>query len=766
MINTGHDAHIYENNARGDVTQVEANQEAPSGIPHLGRSVRLKNAHCAGIGAGGGVAGGGAGEAVEAPESREYFPETWLWQMVVVGDGGQTKEDLELPDTITEWVGEAVCTHPEKGLGLSPYATVTTFTPFFLDLTMPATARRGENIPIKVSLFNYQNETLPVTVTLQDSGNYTASTRSADLCVKTNDKGVAEFIVTPSAVGDVNLTFTAAVNRLNTQCSSTTTLVKSDTVIKPLMVKFEGVMEEKVASDYFCLVNGQPQGSFDPWSITTPKGIVPDSQRIFVSATKDIMGPTLENLGSLIAMPYGCGEQNMLKFTSNIYVLQYLEAIGQLTSTMEQDAKRYMKAGYQRELTYKRKDGSYSAFGQSDPEGSTLLTAFVLRSFGQAAEYITVDENELEASSDWLLGLQDKDGCFPLKGAIHNKRLLGGIDGQSLVPMTAYVLISMLESGKVDNATAVTNAIKCITSTTKTDPYTNALVGYALALASDSRAKSIIDQAKNALTTDPAALNQPTLVETAGYTLLAMMKVDQNAYVGEASKLAKLISSNRNGQGGFVSTQDTVIGLQSLATFSEKYPSPKGSMNLGVTAGNQTLSFTLNEENRLLLNTEYITQSPPFNVTRTATGEGCALVMLVQRYNVPELQESNAFRLSVTPSKVSCTKYDMKVCATYLLQDGKSNMAVIEVDLETGYSAVKADLQSLVNQSLIKRHEENDGVISLYLDAVTSSEKCLVFGTTTETRVDNASPGTVSVYDYYEPKEKVTQKYVTDRQGC
>ena len=26
--------------------------------------------------------------------------------------------------------------------------------------------------------------------------------------------------------------------------------------------------------------------------------------------------------------------------------------------------------GYQRELTYKRKDGSYSAFGNSDKEGS------------------------------------------------------------------------------------------------------------------------------------------------------------------------------------------------------------------------------------------------------------------------------------------------------------------------------------------------------------------------------------------------------------
>lgn len=30
-----------------------------------------------------------------------------------------------------------------------------------------------------------------------------------------------------------------------------------------------------------------------------------------------------------------------------------------------------MESGYQQELTYKRKDGSFSAFGSVDPNGST-----------------------------------------------------------------------------------------------------------------------------------------------------------------------------------------------------------------------------------------------------------------------------------------------------------------------------------------------------------------------------------------------------------
>ena len=35
-----------------------------------------------------------------------------------------------------------------------------------------------------------------------------------------------------------------------------------------------------------------------------------------------------------------------------------------------------MISGYQRELSYKRSDGSYSAFGNGDKEGNTWYVAF------------------------------------------------------------------------------------------------------------------------------------------------------------------------------------------------------------------------------------------------------------------------------------------------------------------------------------------------------------------------------------------------------
>ena len=71
-----------------------------------------------------------------------------------------------------------------------------------------------------------------------------------------------------------------------------------------------------------------------------------------------------------------------------------------------------LSVGYQRELQYRHSDGSYSAFGSSDESGSTWLTAFVLKSFSQAAQYIDIDEADLRVTRDWFEKNQLENGCF------------------------------------------------------------------------------------------------------------------------------------------------------------------------------------------------------------------------------------------------------------------------------------------------------------------------------------------------------------------
>ena len=57
------------------------------------------------------------------------------------------------------------------------------------------------------------------------------------------------------------------------------------------------------------------------------------------------MGPSLANIDGLLKMPYGCGEQNMLNFAPNIFIMQYLQATGQLTDEIKQKATDYTLQG-------------------------------------------------------------------------------------------------------------------------------------------------------------------------------------------------------------------------------------------------------------------------------------------------------------------------------------------------------------------------------------------------------------------------------------
>ena len=59
----------------------------------------------------------------------------------------------------------------------------------------------------------------------------------------------------------------------------------------------------------------------------------------------DIMGPTLNNLKSLLRLPTGCGEQTMTSLAPDVFVYKYLNTSGQLTPDVAEMALNYMQQG-------------------------------------------------------------------------------------------------------------------------------------------------------------------------------------------------------------------------------------------------------------------------------------------------------------------------------------------------------------------------------------------------------------------------------------
>jgi CD109 antigen len=66
----------------------------------------------------------------------------------------------------------------------------------------------------------------------------------------------------------------------------------------------------------------------------------------------NLLGQSLSGLGSLLQMPYGCGEQNMLNFAPDVYILKYFQATGQSAGSIAGDALSFINTGRIQQAIY------------------------------------------------------------------------------------------------------------------------------------------------------------------------------------------------------------------------------------------------------------------------------------------------------------------------------------------------------------------------------------------------------------------------------
>lgn len=388
-----------------------------------------------------------------------------------------------VPDTITSWVISAFSIDPLTGLGLTKKPReLEVFQLFFVSLNLPYSIKLGEILSVPVAIFNYMEIDTEADITIHNNNdefefiadnNQTKSEleRSIKVAIVANHGASTSFNIRPKKIGAISIKVTA------------TSPLAGDSIVQILHVEPEGIAKFKNKAVF---VDLNDVTTFESMlTVDTPDDIILDSLKIDVNCVGDLLGGTIKNLNKLIRLPSGCGEQNMLNFVPNIVILKYLKVVGQLKSNIERKIKSYTEKGYQRELTYRHGDGSFSAFGKSDKSGSTWLTAFVAKSFRQAASFIDVDENIIDDALKWLSKKQNNDGSFSEVGTVSHKAMQGG-SGKG-VALTAYVLTAFLENRDVETTydDTINKAIEYVTKSLETqhDIYALAVAAYAMQLA-------------------------------------------------------------------------------------------------------------------------------------------------------------------------------------------------------------------------------------------------------------------------------------------
>lgn len=567
------------------------------------------------------------------------------------------------------------------------------------------------------------------------------------------------FMIQPKKVGPITIKVTA------------TSPVAGDGVEMPLLVEPEG-LPQFINEAVFVDLN-QKSPFEQTLNLKVPKNAVPDSTKIEVAVMGDPLGSTTKNLDKLIRMPFGCGEQNMLVLVPNIVVLDYLTKINDLPADLKGKALKHMESGYQRQMTYKHKDGSFSAFGESDNSGSVWLTAFVARYFRKAAKYIDVDEKIINGGLDWLAEKQAPNGSFPEVGHVSHKDMQGGAGGG--IALTAYVLLTFLENKNdaPQHANAIAKAMEYIVRHLDDleDPYALSLAAYALQLANHNNKDFALSRLESKATSDanhkwwnkplpeseqknpwyskPNSVN----VEMTAYALLANLRASQPFF-----PILKWLIAQRNPEGGFQSTQDTIVGLTALAEVGEQMQGGSGGdKNLNIKAkygeGVEKL-FQVTKDNALLYQSaELPTTIRQVNVS--ATGTGFAVVQVAYRYNLNVTGEWPKFVVDPQVNKNSNTDYlHLTVCTSYIPDSAagnESNMAIMEVAFPSGFTADLDTLPSLEAAEKVKRVETKNGdtVVVIYFDNLDRRERCPTMAAFRTHKVAEQKPAAVTVYDYY-----------------
>ncbi|KAG0410788.1 hypothetical protein HPB47_012086 [Ixodes persulcatus] len=633
--------------------------------------------------------------AKSAVEVRNYFPETWLWDLKELDENGQLSFKEKIPHTITEWVGSTVCINSQDGVGVSDPAKIKAFQPFFASFSLPYSVVRGELVPVKVSVFNYLEKCLPIGLTLAESEDYTIQdSASTTLCVCGSKSLTHKFLVRPKTIGEVNFTVSAAGSNSDTVCGDQKVekVVARDAVTRPLIIEAEGFPKEETKSVFVCpkdVAEGDGKNEFD---LVLPDDLVEGSARAYVSVTGDIMGPAVQNLDSLVRVPTGCGEQNMIKFTPNVYVLDYLKATGKHEEDIEKKAVENLKTGLNQ---------SPGCMGNEPLEFQISLRG----NTGQRRQYPSLAIN---CQWSWFRNM-----LLPSP-----EMTSGKVNETAPGALTAYVLVALLEGGLAEPK-VVESALNCIAAQKNPSPHNLAVSAYAAALAGHSSAKEYVEKLeavathKGGLTYWSNAARKGSSasadIETAAYAVLTYVKLGDKENLGKAQAHRSLDGYPKEQPGRIFlhadgcaimgsagvhnSWMDTVLGLQALSAFATHVSKDPVDISVKVAGTDVDESYDLKEPTKLVIQEKKVTNLPNKLAVET-TGSGCALISLYRKEGVS-----------------------------------------------------------------LKRHELEKNQLNLYFEEISSTEKCFDIRVNRDVEVEDAKPANVKVYDYYEQENSKSVSY-------
>ncbi|XP_003479183.1 complement C5 [Cavia porcellus] len=745
---------------------------------------------------------------------RSYFPESWLWEVHRVPTRSQIQ--LKLPDSLTTWEIQGVGIS-NSGMCVADTLKAKVFKDVFLEMSIPYSVVRGEQIQLKGTVYNYRTSGMMFCVKVSTeegictSGGSPATGRQGaktSKCVRQQVEGSSSHLVTfsllPLEIGLHNINFTLE------------TSFGREILVKTLRVVAEGVKRESFAG-----VTLDPRGIYGtvtrrkelPYKI--PLDLVPKTNvKRILSVKGMLMGEVLstvlskEGIDIITHLPRGNAEAELMSIVPVFYVFHYLEAGNNWnifyphSLTKKQYLKKKIKEGMVSIMSYRNADYSYSMW--KGASGSTWLTAFALRVLGQVNKYVEQNQNSICNSLLWLVeNCQLENGSFKENSHYQPVKLQGTLPveaQENVLYLTAFTVIGIRKAFDicplVKISAAVTKADTFLLENTvlSQNTFTLAIVTYALSLGDRThpQLRSIVSALKRRASVkgnppiyrfwkdslQPEGSFAPnaataTMVETTSYALLTSLNLKDMNYV---NPIIKWLSEEQRYGGGFYSTQDTINAIEGLTEYSLLIKQHQLNMDINVSYKHKGdfYHYKVTDKNFLGRPVEV-----PLNddlIISTGHSNGLATVhvkTVVHKTGTSE--EVCSFYLKIDTQNIEASRYSsigdsgykrIIACASYIPSKEESSSgsshAVMDISLPTGISANQEDLRALVEgvDQLLTDYQIKDGHVILQLNSIPSKDfLCVRFRIFELFKVEFLNPATFTVYEYHRPDKQCTMFY-------
>ncbi|KAM8793858.1 complement C3 [Eudromia elegans] len=734
--------------------------------------------------------------------SRSLFPESWLWQVEPLTEapndlGISTKTlPVYLKDSITTWEVLAVSLSEKKGICVADPYEITVMKEFFIDLRLPYSVVRNEQVEVRAILYNYRERDIKVRVELTHNPAICSASSSKAryqqiLLLKAQSSRVVPLVLVPLQLGLHDVEVKAAVWGAYV----------ADGVKKKLKVVAEGMRLEKTVK----IVELDPSArgingvQEEKVSAANLSDIVPNTESetkvsiqgnpVSIIVEKAIDGAHLKHL---IVTPSGCGEQNMIGMTPTVIATHYLDSTEQwetLGVDRRTEAINLIQKGYTQQLAFRKDDNSYAAF--KNRPSSTWLTAYVAKVFAMANKLVNIETEVVCGAIKWLiLEKQKPDGIFQEDAPVIHKEMVGGYQGaEPEVSLTAFVLIALKEAQEIckDHVKSLDRSIEKASEylsrryQSLARPYTVALASYALALAGKLNSEKILMKASKEGNRWEERNARTYNIEGTSYALLALLLMEKTDLTGPVVRW--LAKQNYYG-GGYGSTQATILVFQALAQYQISMPQEQ-ELNLDVSVllprRASPIKYRIENRNALVARSAETRWNEEFTVKAEGTGKGTLTVVTVYNAKIPEKENKcDSFDLRVQVEEVKTGRHKegiirsvkISICMRYL-DNVDATMSILDVSMLTGFAPDLEDLKRLsegvdryISKYEIDKAPSDRGNLVLYLDKVShQEEECLSFKAHQMFQVGLIQPASVTIYSYYKIDDRCTRFYHPEKSG-